>query len=115
MCNGIHPAPFGTLTTEQHPPQTCISPHFSMEISGPQYAAQKSPQHFVPQPQSSNQRWDPHHKMSACTRCGPAALLVVRIDTDTIRLVGSCRSNTMLRYLHTIEQTFTEGIEARMV
>ena len=32
-------------------PQTRILPQFSKEIGGPQYAAQKLPQHFVPKTQ----------------------------------------------------------------
>ena len=46
---------------------------------------------------------------------GAMALLMARVDTDTIRLVVRCRSNLMLRYLHTTAQTFTEGLASRMV
>ena len=46
---------------------------------------------------------------------GAMALLVVQVDTDTIRLVGRWLSDIMLRYLHTTAQTFTEGIASRMV
>ena len=46
---------------------------------------------------------------------GAMDLLIVRVDTYTIRLVGKWRSNAMLRYLHTTAQTFTEGLVVRMV
>ena len=46
---------------------------------------------------------------------GDMALLMARVDTYTIRLVGRWRSNAMIRYLHTTVQTFTEGLAARMV
>ena len=42
-------------------------------------------------------------------------LIMERINTDTIRLVGRWRSDEMLRYLHTTAQTFTEGLAERMV
>ena len=41
-------------------------------------------------------------------------LLMVRVDPETIRLVGRWRSNTMLRYLHTMENSFTKGLLAKM-
>ena len=43
------------------------------------------------------------------------ALLIDRFDTETIRLVGRWRSNTMLRYLHMSAQTFTLSLATRMV
>ena len=43
------------------------------------------------------------------------ALLMARVDTDTIGLVGRWSSNVMLRYIHTTAQTFTEGLGSRMV
>ena len=43
------------------------------------------------------------------------ALLMARVDTDTIRLVGRWRSDVMLRYLHTTAKSFTEGLASRMV
>ena len=43
------------------------------------------------------------------------ALLMARVDTDTIRLVGRWRSDVMLRYLHTTAKTLTEGLASRMV
>ena len=46
---------------------------------------------------------------------GAMALLMARVDTDTIRLVSRCRSNVILRYLHTTAQTFTEGLALCMV
>ena len=46
---------------------------------------------------------------------GAISLLMARVDTDTILLVGRWRSNIMLCYLHTTAQTFTEGLAARMV
>ena len=52
------------------------------------------------------------HSMRAS---GSMALLMARVVTYTIRLVGRWRSNIMLRYLHTMAQTFTEGLAARMV
>ena len=46
---------------------------------------------------------------------GAMALLMARVDTDTVRLVGRWRSNVMLRYLHTTAKTFMEGPAPRMV
>ena len=37
---------------------------------------------------------------------GAMALLMARVDTDTIRLEGRWRSDVMLRYLHMRAQTF---------
>ena len=42
------------------------------------------------------------------------ALLMERVDPDTIRLVGRWRSDTMLRYLHTAANNFTEGLSSKM-
>ena len=39
---------------------------------------------------------------------------MVRVDPDTICLVGRWRSNTMLRYLHTMANSFTKGLSAKM-
>ena len=46
---------------------------------------------------------------------GAMALLMARVNTDTIRLVGRWCSDVMLRCLHTTAQTFTEGLTSRMV
>ena len=46
---------------------------------------------------------------------GAMALLVARVNTDIIRLMGRWRSKKMLRYLHTTTQTFPEGLASRMV
>ena len=46
---------------------------------------------------------------------GAMDLLMAHVDTDMIRLVGRWRSDVMLRYLHTTEKTFTEGLASRMV
>ena len=46
---------------------------------------------------------------------GAMALLMKRVDTNRIRLVGRWRSDIMLCYLHTAAHTFTEGLAARMV
>ena len=46
---------------------------------------------------------------------GAMALLMARVDTDRIRLVGRWCSNAMLLCLHTTAQTFAEGLAARMV
>ena len=49
-------------------------------------------------------------------RAGSAmSLLMERVDTYTIRLVGRWRSKIMLHYLHKTAHTFTEGIAACMV
>ena len=42
-------------------------------------------------------------------------LLMARVDTDMIRLVGRWRSDVMMRYLHTAAHTFTEGLSSLMV
>ena len=46
---------------------------------------------------------------------GTMALLMARVNTDTIRLMGRWRCGAMLRYLHTTVQMFTEGLAERMV
>ena len=46
---------------------------------------------------------------------GAMYLLMERVDTYTIRLVGRWCSNIVLRYLHTTEQTFKEGLAECMV
>ena len=45
---------------------------------------------------------------------GVMDLLMERVDPDTTGLVGRWRSNTMLRYLHTMAKIFTEGLSAIM-
>ena len=42
------------------------------------------------------------------------ALLMARVDPDTIRLVGRWMSDTILRYLHTTANSFTEGLLVKM-
>ena len=39
---------------------------------------------------------------------------MVRVDPYTISLVGRWQSDTILRYLHTTEKSFTEGLSAKM-
>ena len=39
---------------------------------------------------------------------------MAQVDTDTIYLVGSWRSNTMIRYLHTMAKSFTEGLVVKI-
>ena len=46
---------------------------------------------------------------------GAMALIMARVDTTTIRLVGRWCSDVMLRYLHTTVKTFVEGLASRMV
>ena len=46
---------------------------------------------------------------------GAKYLLMARVDTDMILLVGRWCSDAMLRYLHMTAQTFLEGLAARMV
>ena len=41
-------------------------------------------------------------------------ILMVRVDPYTIRMVGRWRSDTILRYLHTTANSFTEGLLAKM-
>ena len=41
-------------------------------------------------------------------------LLMARVDPDTICVVGRWRSDTILRYLHTTENSFTEGLFANI-
>ena len=45
---------------------------------------------------------------------GAMDLLMARVDPYIIRLVGRWRSDTMLRYLHTTANSFTEGISEEM-
>ena len=42
------------------------------------------------------------------------ALLMDRVDPDTILLVGRWQSNIILRYLHTTSTIFTEGLSEKM-
>ena len=42
-------------------------------------------------------------------------LLLTRVDTDTICLVGRWRNYVMIRYLQTSTHNFTAGLAARMV
>ena len=42
-------------------------------------------------------------------------LLLARVDTDIIRLVGRWRSDTMHRYLHTTAKSIAQGLSVRMV
>ena len=39
---------------------------------------------------------------------------MARVDLDTIRLVGSWWGDTMLPYLHTTANIFTEGLSENM-
>ena len=50
---------------------------------------------------------------SLCTG-GGMDLLMLRVDPDTIRLVGMWWSDTMLRYLHTMAKSFTEVLWVKM-
>ena len=45
---------------------------------------------------------------------GLMALLMSRVEPDTIRLVRSWQRDTMLRYLHTTVKSFTEGLSEKM-
>ena len=42
------------------------------------------------------------------------ALLMARVDPDTIHMLRMWRSDTMLCYLHTRANSFTEGLTAKM-
>ena len=42
-------------------------------------------------------------------------LLISRVHTDTIRIVGRWCGDIMMRYLHMFTYTFTSGLAARMV
>ena len=46
---------------------------------------------------------------------GAIALLMARVNIDTIRLVGRWSIDAILYYLHTTAQTFTAGLAARMI
>ena len=37
-----------------------------------------------------------------------------QVDADTIRLVGRWRSDTIIRYLHTMANSFAEGLSANI-
>ena len=41
-------------------------------------------------------------------------LLMVRLDPDTIRVVGKWQSNIILCYLHTTANSFTKGLLAKI-
>ena len=45
---------------------------------------------------------------------GGMDLLMLRVDPDTIRMLGRWRSNTMLCYLHTMAKRFTKGLSAKI-
>ena len=45
---------------------------------------------------------------------GAIAILMACVDPDTIQLIGGWQSNTMLRYLHTTSNCFTDGLAVRM-
>ena len=47
-------------------------------------------------------------------RGGGVDLLMELVDPDTIRLVGSWRSDKILCYFHTTAKSFTEGLLAKM-
>ena len=60
--------------------------------------------------------FDPENVSAHSMRVGVVlALLLARVNMDTIRLVGRWRSNIMLQYLQTTVQTFASGMTARMV
>ena len=40
--------------------------------------------------------------------------LMAQVDTDAIHLVERWRSNTIIRYIHTTEKSFTEVLSANM-
>ena len=39
---------------------------------------------------------------------------MLRVDPDTIRMLGRWRRNTMLCYLHTMAKRFTKGLSAKI-
>ena len=41
------------------------------------------------------------------------ALIMERVDLNTICLAEMWRSNTMLRYLHTMDEIFTQGLDIK--
>ena len=45
---------------------------------------------------------------------GGIALLMARVNPDTIRIIGRWRSDTMLHYLHTTSNSVTYGLAVRM-
>ena len=58
----------------------------------------------------------PEYVSARSMRAGGAiALLMARVDIDTIRLVGRWRRDVMLLYIHMTSQTFTAGLAVRMV
>ena len=46
---------------------------------------------------------------------GDIAILMARVEPDTIRLVGRWRSDTILYYIHTTAKSFTRGLSANML
>ena len=46
---------------------------------------------------------------------GAMALLLVQVNTNTIHLFGRWQRNTMLHYLHTTTNYFTQGLATRIV
>ena len=42
-------------------------------------------------------------------------LLLSQVDTNTISIVGSWRSNSILCYLHTYTQTFAAGLAYALI
>ena len=42
------------------------------------------------------------------------AILMTQVEPDTIHLVVRCKSDTMLRYLHTKANSFTKYLSAKM-
>ena len=46
---------------------------------------------------------------------GAFALLTVRVNLDTIRLIRRWRSDTMLRYLQTNSKSFTDSLSVCML
>ena len=41
---------------------------------------------------------------------GSVVIFMVRVDPDTIHLVGRWWSDTIIRYLHTMAKSFTKGL-----
>ena len=54
--------------------------------------------------------------ISVCSTCagGAMELLVEQVYPDTIRLVGRWRIETMIHYLHTTANIFTEGLATKI-
>ena len=60
-------------------------------------------------------RFTPEDASMPYLRAGGAmALLAAQMDSDTIRILGRWRSDTMLRYLHTMSKSFTDGLAFHM-